>query len=355
MDVEAEIAARDGGEVFPTILIGPGSTPARQPRLRLRHLSEEEQDIAAAAVQHFADVMASKITDADSWISGEGYILAIPDRLREVLLPFSVSPMGTSSSRDNCPRQRPPRVTRTQREHRLDEALDDMQATQQAVPSDRRAVRKSRRRVGRIRASMAQLELRRRFAQEEANCVSLSSREFRDVLNGFPRTHLGDDCFSEAFSMDEVEDELLRVTKTSSPGHDGVGYDVYNQFAPQLIPLLHAAYRFFWLHRMVPRLWKVGMVRLVHKKGDPLQPTNWRPICLQPAIYKLYSGLLAKRLSCWLELNHRLPMAQKGFREFNGCHEHNFLATTMLDQTRRSRRKLYQVWYDLRNAFGSLP
>uniref|UniRef100_A0AAV1V724 Reverse transcriptase domain-containing protein n=1 Tax=Peronospora matthiolae TaxID=2874970 RepID=A0AAV1V724_9STRA len=27
----------------------------------------------------------------------------------------------------------------------------------------------------------------------------------------------------------------------------------------------------------------------------------------------------------------------------------------MLDQTRRSRRKLYQVWYDLRNAFGSLP
>uniref|UniRef100_A0AAV1V4B8 Reverse transcriptase n=1 Tax=Peronospora matthiolae TaxID=2874970 RepID=A0AAV1V4B8_9STRA len=399
MDVEAEIAARDGGEVFPTILIGPGSTPARQPRLRLRHLSEEEQDIAAAAVQHFADVMASKITDADSWISGEGYILAIPDRLREVLLPFSVSPMGTSSSRDNCRRQRPPRVTRTQREHRLDEALDDMQATQQAVPSDRRAVRKSCRRVGRIRASMAQLELRRRFAQDEAKCVSSildgasaesagvehpdtcpigreelhqhfvgtssaptafdydadCGQEFRDVLNGFPRTLLGDDCFSEAFSMDEVEDQLLRVTKTSSPGHDGVGYDVYNQFAPQLVPLLHAAYRFCWLHRMVPRLWKVGVVRLVHKKGDPLQPTNWRPICLQPAIYKLYSGLLARRLSCWLELNHRLPMAQKGFREFNGCHEHNFLATTMLDQTRRSRRKLYQVWYDLRNAFGSLP
>ncbi|CAI5742898.1 unnamed protein product [Hyaloperonospora brassicae] len=27
----------------------------------------------------------------------------------------------------------------------------------------------------------------------------------------------------------------------------------------------------------------------------------------------------------------------------------------MLDQSRRSHRKLYQVWYDLRNAFGSLP
>ena len=27
----------------------------------------------------------------------------------------------------------------------------------------------------------------------------------------------------------------------------------------------------------------------------------------------------------------------------------------MLDQTRRAKRKLYQVWYDLRNAFGSIP
>ena len=75
---------------------------------------------------------------------------------------------------------------------------------------------------------------------------------------------------------------------------------------------------------MVPALWKVGMVRLIHKKDDPMRPTNWRPICLQPVIYKLYSGLLARRLSCWLELNDQLPMAQKGLRAFNGCHEHNF-------------------------------
>ena len=48
-------------------------------------------------------------------------------------------------------------------------------------------------------------------------------------------------------------------------------------------------------------------------------------------------------------------MAHKSFRAFNGCHEHNFLAITMLGQTRRLQRKLYQVWYDLRNAFGFLP
>ena len=72
-------------------------------------------------------------------------------------------------------------------------------------------------------------------------------------------------------------------------------------------------------------------------------------------IYKLYSSLLARRLSRWMESSDRLPMAQKGFKAFNGCHEHNFLAIAMLDQTRRLQRKSYQTWYNLSNAFGSLP
>uniref|UniRef100_A0AAV1VNV4 Reverse transcriptase n=1 Tax=Peronospora matthiolae TaxID=2874970 RepID=A0AAV1VNV4_9STRA len=371
--IEAEIAARDG-----------------------------EHDSAASVVQRFAEVLVSKTLDADSWVTSEGYISAIPDRLREVLLPYSIAPVGSTDPQlppTRPPRRRPPRVTRTQREHRFDEALDDMQATQQATTSNRQAVRKARRRVGRVRASIAQLDLRRDFAKDEAKCVAMildgasaktagvehpntcpidreelyrhfvgtstapapfnydaaEGHEFRAVLNGFSMDTLGGDCFDGDISMDEVEDQLLRAAKASSPGHDGVGYDVFRRFAPQLVPLLHAAYQFCWLHRMVTVPWKVGVVRLIHKKGDPMQPTNWRPMCLQPAIYKLYSGLLARRLSRWLELNNRLPMAQKGFRAFNGCHEHNFLATTMLDQSRRSHRKLYQVWYDLRNAFGSLP
>ncbi|GMF38881.1 unnamed protein product [Phytophthora lilii] len=89
MDVEAEIAARDAGEAFPVLPIGPGSAPARQPRLRLRQLSDEERDEAADALQELADVMASKIADADSWATGEGYISAIPERIREVLQPYA--------------------------------------------------------------------------------------------------------------------------------------------------------------------------------------------------------------------------------------------------------------------------
>uniref|UniRef100_H3H9D1 Reverse transcriptase domain-containing protein n=1 Tax=Phytophthora ramorum TaxID=164328 RepID=H3H9D1_PHYRM len=100
---------------------------------------------------------------------------------------------------------------------------------------------------------------------------------------------------------------------------------------------------------------KQGIVRLLYKKGPREDPANWRPICLQQVIYKTYAGVLARRFTRWLAANGRHADAQKGFRTVNGCGEHNFLASTLIDHARRSRRELHMVWYDLKNAFGSVP
>ncbi|OWY94087.1 reverse transcriptase, partial [Phytophthora megakarya] len=103
LDIEAEIAARDGGEVFPTLPIGP---PARHPRLRLRQLGDDEHDAAAGALQTMAEAMTSRITDADSWTSCEGYISAIPDRIREALEQFTVTLPSPTTRTSHAARDR---------------------------------------------------------------------------------------------------------------------------------------------------------------------------------------------------------------------------------------------------------
>ncbi|KAI9919510.1 hypothetical protein PsorP6_017425 [Peronosclerospora sorghi] len=68
-------------------------------------------------------------------------------------------------------RHHPPRVTRHHREHRLDEALDNLHAVEKSTPSNRPDINKARRRVGRINASLDQICLRYRFDPDEKACV----------------------------------------------------------------------------------------------------------------------------------------------------------------------------------------
>ncbi|KAE9144590.1 hypothetical protein PF005_g33696, partial [Phytophthora fragariae] len=78
---------------------------------------------------------------------------------------------GRSGAANKQRRQRPPRVTRHHREHRLDEALDDLHAVERSAPSDRTAVRRARRRVGRVNSAIEQQRLPHRFDTDEKACV----------------------------------------------------------------------------------------------------------------------------------------------------------------------------------------
>ncbi|POM79948.1 Reverse transcriptase, partial [Phytophthora palmivora] len=418
----------DDNEVYASMCVGPDAVPQRRPRLRLRQLTEEEQEEAAEMVGRLAATLAAKIADARDWESAEGYITALPYTLYDKLQPYSQAhrhprphperpqhqqhhqreqyQQGQQSFTDSRSRRRrqrrsktrrnrPPRVTRHHREHRLDEALDELHAVERQDPSNRKAVAKARRRVGRVNSAIAQQQLRHQFDTAEKACVELSllrtrrgrqrrtcpipgnqlhefftavntpvrtfdtmaavGAPFHSALAHLPAATKRTELLTDAPTTDDIEDQLQRVRGNSSPGLDGVGYDIYKTFAAQLLPALHEAFACCWRHRRVPQSWKVGVVRLLYKKGDRLDPANWRPICLQQTIYKLYTGILSRKFVRWQDANERHADAQKGFRAMNGCGEHNFLAATLVDQARRKRKELHVVWYDFANAFGSVP
>uniref|UniRef100_A0AAV1U196 Reverse transcriptase domain-containing protein n=1 Tax=Peronospora matthiolae TaxID=2874970 RepID=A0AAV1U196_9STRA len=123
----------------------------------------------------------------------------------------------------------------------------------------------------------------------------------------------------------------------------------------KILPVLHASFARCCQSKRVPQSWKVGVVRLLHKKGDRLDPLNWRSICLQQVNFKLYAGILSRRFTRWLDVNGQHADVQKDFRAMNGCGEHNFLAAMLVDQARRKHQELHVVWYDFANALGSVP
>jgi hypothetical protein len=56
---------------------------------------------------------------------------------------------------------------------------------------------------------------------------------------------------------------------------------------------------------------KLGLIKLIRKKGDAHKVEDWRPITLLNCGYKIISGVVAKRLEKYLP--KIIGRAQKGF------------------------------------------
>lgn len=146
----------------------------------------------------------------------------------------------------------------------------------------------------------------------------------------------------------------LRSASNTSPGPDRVEYQHLKRVDPNA-KLLSLIFNRCLAQRDVPAAWKDALTILIHKRGDPDNAANFRPIALMSCTYKLLMGVIAKRVSTWAIEQKLLSDEQKSARPSEGCYEHTYLLQSILNDARRNQRTIFIAWLDLRNAFGSLP
>ena len=140
----------------------------------------------------------------------------------------------------------------------------------------------------------------------------------------------------------------------SAPVQDRITYEVWKRHE-EAHTLLTKILSVCIQNRRTSASWKTSSTILIHKKGDESQPGNWRPISLQPTIYKIYATILARRLADWAINGNRIHPVQKGFLPYEECAEHSFILRSVLEDSKRRCRNVCVVWLDLKNAFGSVP
>lgn len=142
--------------------------------------------------------------------------------------------------------------------------------------------------------------------------------------------------------------------KITAPGPDSARYHGLRRADPGC----HTMARVFsWCfsNACIPSSWKVSNTVLIHKPGDRNVLNNWIPISLGNTIGKLYTAVLADRISSWASHGNRVSPEQKGFTDHEGCMEHNFVLQMSLEDARRRGEEVCIAWLDLANAFGSIP
>lgn len=155
------------------------------------------------------------------------------------------------------------------------------------------------------------------------------------------------------FTTEEVLRKLSGSERTT-PGPDRLTYNHLRSF-DQEARALTTIYNICLKAGKIPDSWKMSRTIFIPKGGDPDNLSNWHPISLSSTIYKLFSCLIAKRLSEWIEDYNVISNRQKGYRLFDGTLENNFLLEQKMKYARRKKKEVFVMLIDMKNAFGSIP
>ena len=102
-----------------------------------------------------------------------------------------------------------------------------------------------------------------------------------------PPEWLRNNIMADKIGHGETSWQIKRMPANSAPGPDRISYRNWKYLDPQGI------------YNRIPSSWKESITILIHKRGDQNDITNWRPICLQNTLYKLYAAIIARRLADW--------------------------------------------------------
>ena len=94
---------------------------------------------------------------------------------------------------------------------------------------------------------------------------------------------------------------------------------------------------------------------MLHKKGDPSNPANYRAIALINSITKIFTSILADRIKNWCETNDIHMEGQNGFRSARSTEDNIFILNSKITSAlSHPKGKLYIAFIDFKRAFDSI-
>ncbi len=118
----------------------------------------------------------------------------------------------------------------------------------------------------------------------------------------------------------ELEKALETSNLKSTSGWDGLSFKVLKKFWGDIKGLTLRMVNETFIEGELTETFKMDLIKLIPKKGNPSKVGDWRPITLLCCGYKLVSGIVALRLEKYLM--KLIGRAQKGFlkaKNINTC------------------------------------
>lgn len=187
---------------------------------------------------------------------------------------------------------------------------------------------------------------------------------FRNPLNQHQHTDIPDALktvarLDHSFFMFEVtDDELLKVVKNlankTSVGYDGIPTRVIKGTISLIShPLRHILNNSFQ-YGVFPDMLKIAVIKPIHKKNDPNDINNYRPISLLSNFSTIFEKIMVNRLLSFFRKLKVLNEQQHGFIKGKNTETANYKLVEMITEGLEMDEQMLGFFLDFSKAFDSV-
>ena len=166
-----------------------------------------------------------------------------------------------------------------------------------------------------------------------------------------PKKHSLLPCMADSNTFNTC---MRYLSNNKAPGPDGFPNELLKCLPDSLKNAMHSLFLVVYVRAETPRAWTVSDTVLLHKKGDPHEIKNKRPIALANTTYKLYNRLLASSLTSLTPISRFLSDDQEGFRPGRNTERAIQTWLHVLEDAALTGQDLFVLYTDFSAAFNSI-
>ena len=152
-------------------------------------------------------------------------------------------------------------------------------------------------------------------------------------------------------SSKDVISALSELNTKKAYGPDGIPPAVLKTCASELAPCLGKLFRLCLSSSTFPSCWKKALIQPVPKKGDPSNPSNYRPIALTSILSKVFESIINKKIWKHLNSSNLISDRQYGFRKERSTGDLLSLLSDSWSSSLRHFGESFAVALDISKAF----
>lgn len=153
----------------------------------------------------------------------------------------------------------------------------------------------------------------------------------------------------------EIKIESKSLKNKKAPGPDKLSNEIIKASLDRTVHILTKLFNLILITGHYPKNWKSSISIPIYKKGDPLNPSNYRGITLSSNLSKLFCKVMNSRISKFLEDDNIIRKEQAGFRKGYRTTDQIFVLKKIVDDLLKLKNgRMYACFVDFQKAFDNV-